>query len=82
MSFADACRYLFPRQAGRIKWSLEPTFELLEALGHPERQFPTIHVGGTNGKGSVASTLAEVMRAAGFRTGLYTSPHLLSLIHI
>ena len=79
MSFADACRYLFPRQAGRIKWSLEPTFELLEALGHPERQFPTIHVGGTNGKGSTCAFLVAALRARGFRVGLYTSPHLVSV---
>jgi dihydrofolate synthase / folylpolyglutamate synthase len=79
LSFADACRYLFPRQAGRIKWSLEPTFELLEVLGHPERQFPTIHVGGTNGKGSTCAFLVAALRARGFRVGLYTSPHLVSV---
>ncbi len=79
MSFADACRLLFPRQAGRIKWSLEPTFELLEALGHPERQFPTIHVGGTNGKGSTCAFLVAALRGRGFRVGLYTSPHLVSV---
>jgi dihydrofolate synthase/folylpolyglutamate synthase len=79
LSFADACRYLFPRQAGRIKWSLEPTFELLEALGHPERQFPTIHVGGTNGKGSTCAFLVAALRGRGFRVGLYTSPHLVSV---
>jgi dihydrofolate synthase/folylpolyglutamate synthase len=79
LSFADACRLLFPRQAGRIKWSLEPTFELLEALGHPERQFPTIHVGGTNGKGSTCAFLVAALRGRGFRVGLYTSPHLVSV---
>ncbi len=79
MSFADACRLLFPRQAGRIKWSLEPTFELLEALGHPERQFPTVHVGGTNGKGSTCAFLEAALKARGFRVGLYTSPHLVSV---
>ncbi len=48
-----------------------------ELLGHPERDFRTIHVAGTNGKGSVSSMLASMLSAAGLRTGLYTSPHLL-----
>ncbi|HET8762771.1 MAG TPA: Mur ligase family protein, partial [Gemmatimonadales bacterium] len=77
-SFADACRYLFARQAGRIKWSLGPTRALLDALGHPERHFPAIHVGGTNGKGSVCAFIATELEAQGFRAGLYTSPHLVS----
>ena len=47
-----------------------------EALGHPERAFRSIHVAGTNGKGSVSSLLASALAAAGLRTGLYTSPHL------
>lgn len=47
-----------------------------EALGHPERAFRSIHVAGTNGKGSVSSLLASALSAAGLRTGLYTSPHL------
>jgi dihydrofolate synthase/folylpolyglutamate synthase len=51
----------------------------LEELGNPERDAPSIHVGGTNGKGSVASTLASVLRRRGLRVGLYTSPHLCSL---
>lgn len=79
MSFADACRFLFPRQAGRIKWSLEPTRGLLAALGHPERQLPSIHVGGTNGKGSTCAFLVAALRARNFRVGLYTSPHLVSV---
>lgn len=48
-------------------------------LGHPERHFASVHVGGTNGKGSTSAMLASVLRAAGFRVGLYTSPHLVSL---
>lgn len=79
MSFADACRFLFARQAGRIKWSLGPTEGLLAALGHPERHFPAIHVGGTNGKGSTCAFLAAELRARGFRVGVYTSPHLVSV---
>ncbi len=79
MSFADACRFLFPRQAGRIKWSLGPTEALLDALGHPERHFPSVHVGGTNGKGSTCAFIAAALRAGGYRVGLYTSPHLVSV---
>lgn len=51
--------------------------QFADLLGHPERDFRTIHVAGTNGKGSVSSMLASMLSAAGLRTGLYTSPHLL-----
>ncbi len=50
---------------------------LLEALGHPERAYAAVHVAGTNGKGSVCALVESVLRAAGLRTGLFTSPHLL-----
>src|SRR6476619_8585000 len=49
---------------------------VVEALGHPERAYPTVHVAGTNGKGSVCAIVERALRAAGYRTGLYTSPHL------
>jgi dihydrofolate synthase/folylpolyglutamate synthase len=52
---------------------------LAEALGHPERRVPCVHVAGTNGKGSVSAMLEAIFRAAGWRTGLYTSPHLVRL---
>jgi len=78
LSFADACRFLFSRQAGRIKWSLGPTEALLAALGNPERHFPSVHVGGTNGKGSTCAFIAAELEARGLRVGLYTSPHLVS----
>ncbi|MGH7530629.1 MAG: bifunctional folylpolyglutamate synthase/dihydrofolate synthase [Gemmatimonadales bacterium] len=78
LTFEDACQFLFVRQAGRIKWSLGPTEALLDALGRPERHYPTIHVAGTNGKGSTCAFLAAALRAAGWRVGLYTSPHLVS----
>lgn len=55
---------------------LERMAYLLEGLGHPERRLRVIHVAGTNGKGSVSAMLTSVLRAAGYRTGLYTSPHL------
>ena len=79
MSFADACRFLFSRQAGRIKWSLGPTAALLDALHHPERHFPSVHVGGTNGKGSTCAFIAAELQGRGLRVGVYTSPHLVSV---
>lgn len=69
---------LFPPLATGVPWGLERVRAALEELGDPHRLYATVHVGGTNGKGSVASTLAQVLRAAGFRAGLYTSPHLCS----
>src|SRR5690242_21252024 len=50
---------------------------LAEALGNPQRRFPSVLIAGTNGKGSTAATLASIVQTAGYRTGLYTSPHLL-----
>ncbi|WP_320110272.1 folylpolyglutamate synthase/dihydrofolate synthase family protein [Draconibacterium orientale] len=58
------------------KNTLENTLKLDENYGHPHRKYRTIHVAGTNGKGSVSHMLASVLQAAGYKTGLYTSPHL------
>ncbi len=69
---------LFPPLATGVHWGLERTERALEALGDPHRSYPTLHVGGTNGKGSVAATLAAVLEEEGFRTGCFTSPHLCS----
>ncbi len=55
---------------------LSNTMALCAALDNPQQHFKTIHVAGTNGKGSVSHVLASVMQEAGFKTGLYTSPHL------
>ena len=62
--------------APRRKFDLNHMRVLAAALGDPQRQFPSILIAGTNGKGSTASTLAAILAAAGLRTGLYTSPHL------
>ena len=61
-----------------FKKSLDNIIALCEALGQPQHQFKSIHVGGTNGKGSSSHMLAAVLQEAGFKTGLYTSPHLKS----
>ena len=58
------------------KDSLENSLKLDECYCNPHRKFKTIHVAGTNGKGSVSHMLASVLQAAGYKTGLYTSPHL------
>jgi dihydrofolate synthase / folylpolyglutamate synthase len=60
----------------RRKFSLDEVAILLEALGNPQRSFPSVLIAGTNGKGSTASTLAAILTASGLLTGLYTSPHL------
>lgn len=62
--------------AGAYKEGLQNTFALDEHFGHPHRQYRTIHVAGTNGKGSVSHTLAALLQTAGYKVGLYTSPHL------
>ena len=61
------------------KFDLEHMRRLAAALRHPERRFPSVLIAGTNGKGSTAATLASVVNAAGYSTGLYTSPHLVSI---
>jgi dihydrofolate synthase/folylpolyglutamate synthase len=61
------------------KFDLEHMRVLLAALENPERRFPAVLIAGTNGKGSTAATLASILQAAGLRTGLYTSPHLIRI---
>lgn len=62
-----------------VEWGLDRTRDLLRRLGEPQRSFRSVHVGGTNGKGSAAAMAAAILRADGRRTGLYTSPELLEL---
>lgn len=69
---------LFPPLATGVEWGLERTERALAALGDPHRAFRSLHVGGTNGKGSVTATLASVFSRAGHKAGSYTSPHLRS----
>src|SRR5580692_6887411 len=68
--------YLFGLKAVGPKFGIDRMRLFAQALGHPERAMPCIHVAGTNGKGSVSAMLESILRAAGLRTGLYTSPHL------
>jgi dihydrofolate synthase / folylpolyglutamate synthase len=76
LTYAAVLDHLFPRLTGGIRWGLERTTAMLAAVGDPHRAYPTIHIGGTNGKGSVAAIVESVLRHHGVRTGLYTSPHL------
>lgn len=62
--------------AAALKNDLSNTVRLCEFLNHPERKFKSIHIGGTNGKGSTSHMLASVLQSSGYKTGLYTSPHL------
>jgi dihydrofolate synthase/folylpolyglutamate synthase len=84
MNYDVAVRYLLslgrelaaPTQASATKFDLENITLLAERLGRPDRAYPTVHIAGTNGKGSTAAFLEAILRDAGFRTGLNTSPHL------
>jgi dihydrofolate synthase/folylpolyglutamate synthase len=77
LSYHEALEFLFPRTT-TIKFGLATTRALLRALGNPHQVMPSIHIGGTNGKGSVSTLIAAALREAGWRVGLYTSPHLIS----
>ena len=76
LTYEELTRELFPRLTGGIRWGLERTSALLASVGNPHHSFRSIHVGGTNGKGSVAASLASILHADGRHTGLYSSPHL------
>ncbi len=76
MDFAAALGWLENLSRFGVRLGLERMAYLLEALGHPEEAVPVIHVAGTNGKGSTAAMIAAVLQEAGYRVGLYTSPHL------
>ncbi len=74
--YATTLDFLFGLQRHGIKLGLETIGALLERTGTPERAYPSLHIGGTNGKGSTAAMAASMLQAAGYRVGLYTSPHL------
>lgn len=84
MNYKEAVEYLYEATpqfqrigAAAYKPGLDTVRTLAQLHGNPHDNFPVIHVAGTNGKGSVSHTLAAVLQSAGYRTGLYTSPHLL-----
>ncbi|MGH7900202.1 MAG: bifunctional folylpolyglutamate synthase/dihydrofolate synthase, partial [Thermodesulfobacteriota bacterium] len=75
----EAIQYLNSLGLHKIKPGLERTYRLLDVLGNPHNDSKSIIVGGTNGKGSVSATITSVLANQGFRTGLYTSPHLIDV---
>src|SRR5688500_4446435 len=83
MTYSETLEYLFSRlpMFSRIgtaayKKDLTNTIYLCNRLGNPQNEFRSIHVAGTNGKGSVSHMLAAILQTSGYKTGLYTSPHL------
>ena len=83
MNYEQTVEYLFNSTpvfehvgASAYKEGLQNTLALDEHFGHPHRKFRTIHIAGTNGKGSCSHTIASILQEAGYKVGLYTSPHL------
>ena len=76
MNYRDALAWVYGRQSFGIKLGLDNTRRLLAAAGNPHARLRFLHVAGTNGKGSTCAMMDAILRAAGHRTGLYTSPHL------
>ncbi len=78
MSYREILGYLYALRHHGIKLGLENPEKLISLSGNPQRTYHTVHVAGTNGKGSTVSMIASVLKAAGIRTGTFTSPHLVS----
>ena len=76
MTYSSAVAYLYRLQKHGIKLGLETMTALTARLGMPQNRYRTVHIAGTNGKGSTAAMAAAMLQAAGYRVGLYTSPHL------
>jgi dihydrofolate synthase/folylpolyglutamate synthase len=76
MTYLSAVAFLFRLQKHGIKLGLETMTALMGRLGMPQTKYRTLHIAGTNGKGSTAAITASILQAAGYRVGLYTSPHL------
>ncbi len=77
MTYSSAVAYLYRLQHHGIKLGLETIMALTAHLGMPQNRYRTLHIAGTNGKGSTAAMAAAMLQAAGYRVGLYTSPHLI-----
>ncbi len=79
MNYLECLSYLanLGHELRGVRFGLEAITTILASLGHPHQQYPTAIVAGTNGKGSTSALLANILRHAGYRTGLYTSPHLI-----
>ncbi|MBI5181998.1 MAG: bifunctional folylpolyglutamate synthase/dihydrofolate synthase [Nitrospirae bacterium] len=78
MDYQDIIRYLYNLQKYGIKFGLENTVRLMSLMDNPHLKFKSIHIAGTNGKGSTSAMIASVLQEAGYKVGIYTSPHLVS----
>jgi dihydrofolate synthase / folylpolyglutamate synthase len=78
-SYNDCIKFLFSLERAGIKYDLKNITSLLKFLDNPQTKFKSIHIAGTNGKGSVAAIINSILLEAGFKTGLFTSPHLIDL---
>lgn len=79
LSYEAAERYILSREFFGMKLGLENITEFLDSIGSPQTRYCTVHIAGTNGKGSTAAMLDAILRIEGYKTGLFTSPHLVSL---
>lgn len=77
-TYQAAERFILSREFFGMKLGLENITRFLDEIGSPQTQYPTIHLAGTNGKGSTAAMLDAILREQGYRVGLFTSPHLVS----
>lgn len=76
MNIQEALKKLYSFHQFNIKLGLDNIIHLLDYLGNPQNKFQSIHIAGSNGKGSTSSFAASILHEAGYKTGLYTSPHL------
>lgn len=76
LTYSETLDYLFGLHRFGVKLGLEAITDILCRIGNPQRKYPTLHIAGTNGKGSSAAMLSAMLQAGGYRVGLYTSPHL------
>ena len=79
MIFDQTREYLFSLRNKGSTYGIDRMAAFVEALGRPDKSYPIIHIAGTNGKGSTAAMLERIFRQAGYKTGLFTSPHLVFL---
>ncbi|MDD5757572.1 MAG: bifunctional folylpolyglutamate synthase/dihydrofolate synthase, partial [Desulfobulbaceae bacterium] len=79
MNYVSVWEFLDKLQFFKIKLGLESMALFMERLGQPQVGLPCLHIAGTNGKGSVAATLLAILSRAGYKVGVYTSPHLTSV---
>jgi folylpolyglutamate synthase/dihydropteroate synthase len=78
MSYSETIHYLYSLQKYGIKFGLDNIRRLTHEFNYPHTSYNSVHVSGTNGKGSTSALIASILRSAGLRVGLFTSPHLVS----